>query len=68
MAIRIKVMEQSDVKKLIQLRNFVIERYNIMDGKDTSISVQPTKDVALTYESIIRSIEDVLSEYVTIEK
>ena len=61
-------MEQSDVKKLIQLRNFVIERYNIMDGKDTSISVQPTKDVALTYESIIRSTEDVLSEYVTIEK
>ena len=61
-------MDQSDVKKLIQLRNFVIERYNIMDGKETSISVQPTKDVALTYESIIRSIEDVISEHVNFEK
>jgi uncharacterized protein YutE (UPF0331/DUF86 family) len=61
-------MEQSDVKKLIQLRNFVIERYTLMDGKETSISVQPTKEVAMTYESIIRSIEDVLSTHVTIQK
>ena len=61
-------MENNDVKKLIQLRNYVIERYHALDGKETSISVQPTKDVALTYESIIRSIEEVLSEHVTIEK
>jgi uncharacterized protein YutE (UPF0331/DUF86 family) len=59
-------MEQSDIQKLIQLRDFIIEKYHQMDGKDVSISVQPTKEVAMAYSSVIKSIEEILSNHINI--
>lgn len=61
-------MERKDIDRLIQLRDFVIQQYSFLDGKDTSNAITPTKEVAYNYESIIRSIEDVLSDHVTIQK
>ena len=61
-------MENSEVKKLIQLRQYIIERYSTIDGKDTNLGVMPSKEVALTYESIIRSIEDLLEPHVQITR
>ena len=61
-------MQNSDVQKLIQLRQYIIERYGSLDAKDTNLAVTPTKEVALTYESIIRSIEDILAAHVTITR
>ena len=61
-------MENTDIQKLIQLRQYVIERYTTLDGKDTNLAVTSTKEVALAFESIIRSIEDVLSSHITITR
>ena len=61
-------MENSEIQKLIQLRQYVIERYNTIDGKDTNLAVTPSREVALTYESIIRSIEDLLESHVNIAR
>lgn len=61
-------MENSEIQKLIQLRQYVIERYNTIDGKDTNLAVTPSREVALTYESIIRSIEDLLESHVNITR
>ena len=61
-------MERSDIEKLVQLRQHVIQQYDWLDGKDTNLAVTPTREVALAYESIIRSIEDILSSHITVEK
>ena len=61
-------MENSEIQKLIQLRQYVIERYNTIDGKDTNLAVTPSREVALSYESIIRSIEDLLESHVNIAR
>ena len=61
-------MENAEIQKLIQLRQYVIERYNTIDGKDTNLAVTPSREVALTYESIIRSIEDLLESHVNITR
>ena len=61
-------MENSEIQKLIQLRQYVIERYNTIDGKDTNLAVTPSREVVLTYESIIRSIEDLLESHVNIAR
>lgn len=61
-------MENSEIQKLIQLRQYIIERYNTIDGKDTNLAVTPSREVALTYESIIRSIEDLLESHVNITR
>ena len=61
-------MESKEVQKLVQLRQYIIERYGTLDGVDTNLAVTPTKEVALTYESIIRSIEDLLEPHVNITR
>ena len=61
-------MERNDIDKLIKLRQFIIQKYSFLDGKDTNLAVTPTREVALIYESLIKSLEDVLSPHVTIEK
>ena len=61
-------MERKDIDRLIQLRGYVIEQYGFLDGKDTSNAITPTREVAMVYESVIRSIEDVLSDHITVQK
>ena len=61
-------MEKETLNQLVQLRAYVIERYNALEGKDTSISVQSTQEVAKTLESIVRSLEDVLKNDVNFAK
>ena len=61
-------MERKDIDRLIQLREFVIKQYSFLDGKDTSNAITPTKEVAYNYESIIRSIEDILSDHITVQR
>ena len=61
-------MESQEIQKLIQLRQYIIERYGTLDGKDTNLAVTPTREVALTYESIIRSLEDLLEPHVKITR
>ena len=56
-------MTKTEIDKLLQLREFVIKEYKQLDGSSApATAVMKQEDAALTYESVIRSIEDLLSE------
>jgi len=61
-------MEEKEVQMLVQLREFVINSYNSLDGADSpSTSITKQADVAATLESVIRSLDDVLKEHVNFQ-
>ena len=61
-------MKDKEVHMLIQLREFVITNYKELDGSDSpSTSITKQEEVAHTLESIVRSLDDVLKEYVNIQ-
>ena len=60
-------MTPENIEMLVQLRDFVIGHHDRLDGsRDHTIAVVKQKDVAQIYESIIRSIEDLIKDHVEI--
>ena len=58
-------MKPSEVSKIVQLRKYVIEAYNSLDGSSSPGSaVIKQEDVAYTLESVVRSLDDILSDHV----
>ena len=59
-------MNKENVDKLVQLRQFVIDAYESqLDGSSApTTAVMKQQDAAYVYESVIRSLEDLLSENV----
>ena len=58
-------MENQEVERLLQLRNFVIQAHQNLDGKDSpATAMMKQQEAAYIYESVIRSIEDLLSDRV----
>lgn len=56
-------MNKQDVSKLIKLREFVITQYQQLDGGSVPhTAVMKQEDAAHVYESVIRSLEDLLSD------
>jgi hypothetical protein len=60
-------MKEEEIKKLAELRSFVISFYNNLENKSSGTSLTSTRDAAYTCESIIRSMDDLLKEYVNFE-
>jgi len=60
-------MTNEETNRLVQLRTFVIEAYQTLDGRGEPASVVKQTDVAHTLESIIKSIDDLLKGYVGFE-
>ncbi len=60
-------MNDKQVRDLATLRNFVIAYYKSLTGPNDPGSMTKTQDVALTCESIINSMDDLLREYVKFE-
>ena len=59
-------MNNKDVERLVQLRKFVIDYYRSLDGaSNPSTAVTLQRDVAAVLESTVRSLDDILSEYVS---
>ena len=56
-------MNDKQVRDLATLRNFVIAYYKSLTGPNDPGSMTKTQDVALTCESIINSMDDLLREY-----
>ena len=55
-------MENQEVEKLLQLRSFVISAHNNLDGGDSpATAMMKQQEAAYVYESVIRSLEDLLS-------
>lgn len=60
-------MKPQDIERLAQLRQYVIDCHNGLDGKGVSTSVVKQADVAYEFSSIIKSLDDVLRPYVNFD-
>jgi len=57
-------MKEQEVKRVVKLREYLINYYNSLEGKNEPSSVTKTSEIALFCESIIRSADDILKPYV----
>ena len=61
-------MKKEEINKLVKLRKFLIDQYGGLDGgTNPSTAVALQRDVAALLESTIRSVDDILSDYVKFE-
>jgi hypothetical protein len=60
-------MKSQDIEKLAQLRQYVIDCHDSLDGKGVNTSVVKQADIAYEFSSIIKSLDDVLSPYVNFD-
>jgi hypothetical protein len=58
-------MDNKEVKRLVELRGYVISFYNSIENPGASASMMKSSDVAYTCESIVRSMDDILKKYVS---
>jgi hypothetical protein len=62
-------MKDNEVQKLVDIRAFLINRYNNLDGRgNAASSVILQKDVAYMIERTIEDLDSLLSNYVKIAK
>ncbi len=61
-------MKKNEVQDLVSLRQFVLEAYNSLEGRNEPTTVMRVRDVAPTLSTIINSIDDLLRDYVKFEK
>lgn len=60
-------MNQNNIRKLIQLREFVREFHLEQDYRGNPIKVTLTKEVVQFTSSVVNSLDDILKEHVTFE-
>ena len=61
-------MENENVQRLVQLREYVVGQYKaLLDDSNNPIAVVKQRDVAVALETVIRSIEDLLGDDVSIQ-
>lgn len=58
-------MKDDEVKKMVKLRDHVIKFYSKLEEINSPTSVMNTRDSALLCEEVIKSIDDLIKEYVT---
>ena len=61
------VMNQNDVKELADIRQFLIDAYNSLDGARSNVAMIKQEDVAHTLGETIKNIDKILSQYVNFE-
>jgi hypothetical protein len=62
-------MKNNEVQKLVDIRAFLINRYNNLDGRgNVGAAVILQKDVAYMIERTIKELDTLLIEYVDIKK
>jgi len=60
-------MEEEEVQKLIQLRKYVIGEFNSLKGKGDALATIKQDEIAYTFSSIVKSMDDLLKQYVKFE-
>jgi len=60
-------MEKDEVMKLAKLRSYLITYYNKLENPGNQTSLTSTKDVAYLCETVIKSMDDILKEFVNFE-
>ena len=62
-------MKDNEIQKLVDIRAFLINRYNNLDGRsNTGTAVILQKDVAYIIERTVKDLDELLGEYVKIRK
>ena len=62
-------MKDNEVQRLIDIRAYLIHRYNSLDGRgNVSSSVMLQRDVAGILERTIEDLDKILVDYVEIKK
>lgn len=62
-------MKNNEIQKLVDIRTFLIHKYNNLDGRtNAGTAVVLQKDVAYTLEQAIKGLDSLLSTYVEIKK
>ncbi len=62
-------MKDNEVQKLVDIRAFLINKYNNLDGKgNPGTAVMLQKEVAFMIEKAVRDIDLLLGNYVKINK
>ena len=62
-------MKKQEIDKVIKLRNFLIKEYSTLDGSaNPGTAMMKQQDCAYVLSSAIKSIDDILSEYVSFKK
>ena len=62
-------MKENEIQKLIDVRSFLINRYNKLDGRGnigTAVILQ--KEVAQLIERVVGDLDELLGDYVEIKK
>jgi hypothetical protein len=59
-------MTDKEVKMLIQLREFARQAYDQIEGKGNPMAQMRAQDAGYTLSSVVKSLDDVLRDYVTI--
>jgi hypothetical protein len=62
-------MKDNEIQKLADVRAFLINRYNNLDGRgNVGTAVVLQKDVAYMIEKTIKDLDEILGAYVEIKK
>jgi len=62
-------MKDNEIQKLVDIRAFLINRYNNLDGRhNVGSAVMLQKDVAYLIERTIKDLDELLGAYVKIRK
>ena len=57
-------MKEKDITMLVQLREFVRNEFERLDGKGNTMAMMKTTDTANTFSTIIKSLDEVLKSHV----
>jgi hypothetical protein len=61
-------MKKEEIEGLVKLRSYMIEYYKTLDGgQNSGTAVTMQRDVAIVLETVVREMDDLLSEYVRFE-
>ena len=60
-------MNQNDIRKLVQLREFVRQFHVDLDYRGNPLKVTMTKEIVEFTSSVINSVDDLLEGHVTFE-
>ena len=60
-------MNQKEVQMLVQLREFTRQEFDKIEGKGNPLAQMRAQDAAYALSSVVKSLDEVLKTYVTIE-
>ena len=60
-------MNENDLSQLVEVRKYIIECHDSLDGLNVNTAVNKQAEVAHEYSAIIKMIENVLRPYVNFD-